>query len=89
MVNKEKLRRELLELMNKDNNWYKKDTNLTWMIQKKAKELIYSEEESFLELTINNFEELKKENRTYREMAKIFGISNASFYMWRKKQGIL
>jgi hypothetical protein len=87
MTSKKKIRKELLELLNRDYDWYKKETELTHKIQNKAKELINLDKQSRMGLNIENYRELCDSGKSCTEMAKIFGLSSQMFYLWRKKYG--
>lgn len=91
-INQEKERKkikrmELLELLNRDPEWHKKDNELTWAIQEKAKALAFPEQEFSMDLTVENYESLCEKKIPVKEMHKVFGLSRGRFQAWRKEHG--
>lgn len=81
-------RRQLLILLNQDPNWHKKNNSLVAAIQKKVKEISYSDQEELLELTIDHYKELCESGIPIKEMHRRFGIPSGKFYSWRKENGL-
>ncbi len=87
--NKRIKRLELLILLSKDQDWYKKENELVHAIQRKVKELSFPEQHAHLDLTINNYKKLYERRIPIKDMHRYFGISSGSFLYWRKENGLM